>query len=151
MFDTEVYTSVSSGTITSRVLNAALWRIHLSTRSSAPCRKTEEFHSVRKHLLVWQQLIGPGAHTVNRCSLSMMGTKLAQLLICFWITLPCCVTEKVKERTGRQRDAEFTDKVSFTCVKLLQVKKQIQIKDTEASFQLRLILAICKTCLGLSD
>ncbi|XP_016089640.1 collagen triple helix repeat-containing protein 1-like [Sinocyclocheilus grahami] len=40
----------------------------------------------------------------------MMATKLAQLLLCFWITLPFCITEKVKERSARQRDAEFTDR-----------------------------------------
>lgn len=81
------------------------------------------------------QWLGAGARAVNRCSKATMGAKLAQLLLCFSITLPFCITEKVKERRSRQRDAEFTDKVGLQptflfeeiflkkCVKLLQVKK----------------------------
>ncbi|TRY95788.1 hypothetical protein DNTS_018336 [Danionella cerebrum] len=45
----------------------------------------------------------------------MMGTKLKQLIICFWITLPFCVTQKAKDRSPRQRDAEFPDKYQ-TCM-----------------------------------
>uniref|UniRef100_A0A8C2B8X6 Collagen triple helix repeat containing 1a n=1 Tax=Cyprinus carpio TaxID=7962 RepID=A0A8C2B8X6_CYPCA len=61
------------------------------------------------------QWLGAGARAVNRCSKATMGAKLAQLLLCFSITLPFCITEKVKERRSRQRDAEFTDKYQ-TCM-----------------------------------
>lgn len=96
-------------------------RFELTTGSffvvTRPLQEDRRVSFSLKTVSSWQQLDqSRRAHAVILCSLAMMGKILAQLLICFWITLPLCVTEKAKERSARLRDAEFTDKVGLRYV-----------------------------------